>query len=647
MPKNFEIIEAAAGEEKKNAKCSGTAYGGGKMIVSWSYPYPCVIELSGMEIPPTFPLLCDHYNSVMTKIGDLTGKVNVPYLNYSGDIYPTSEQANNVIEQAKAGGAWQNSIGAIPLEYRFVEAKETVIANGKEFTGPLYYISKSKLREISVVAIGADDQTNMAIAASFNLGERPMEDPKKVVAGSAPAVVPEPVPAPINAAAPDVAGIAKSAAEAALKAQADAETARIAGINAVFGSEYPEVKAACVNEKLTVEDAKDRYIAAMREARPKLNLIVASGADSSAKVVEAAALLGLGKPEDSLVKAGYKPETIDAARKNFKSGVGLQQMLLIQAQANGCHVTSFRGNEREVLRAAFSTLDIGGILSNVANKAMLDAFLYVEQSWKKIARIKSANDFKRYTSYRLTSDLTFKKVGPGGEIQSGTLGEETYGNQVDAFARLLALTWQDMRNDDLGALDQAAALLGRGAALGINKAFWTSFLDNSTFFSSGNKNLKTSNALSVDGMTEVLKLFRKQTDASGEPLGIAPRYLVVPPGLEVTATSIFSDTNVENAATSGTKVTATTGNPHRGKFEPVPSAYLDNAAIAGGSATSWYLVADPMALPLIEVAFLDGIQTPTIETANADFETIGIKMRGVFAFGVEKQDYRAGVRSNA
>jgi len=46
---------------------------------------------------------------------------------------------------------------------------------------------------------------------------------------------------------------------------------------------------------------------------------------------------------------------------------------------------------------------------------------------------------------------------------------------------------------------------------------------------------------------------------------------------------------------------------------------------------------------VIEVAFLNGQESPTIETADADFNVLGIQMRGFHDFGVSLQDYRGGI----
>jgi hypothetical protein len=56
---------------------------------------------------------------------------------------------------------------------------------------------------------------------------------------------------------------------------------------------------------------------------------------------------------------------------------------------------------------------------------------------------------------------------------------------------------------------------------------------------------------------------------------------------------------------------------------------------------AWYLLADPADLPVIEVAFLNGQESPTIETAEADFNVLGVQMRGYHDFGCALQDASA------
>jgi hypothetical protein len=113
--------------------------------------------------------------------------------------------------------------------------------------------------------------------------------------------------------------------------------------------------------------------------------------------------------------------------------------------------------------------------------------------------------------------------------------------------------------------------------------------------------------------------------------------------LNVKAAQFTRDTEIrDNTASKQYSVS----NPHAGKWDLVRSSYLSNANMGGGYSTkAWYLLADPNDLSFIEVCFLNGREAPIVETADADFNTLGIQMRGYHDFGVKKQEYRAAVKS--
>jgi len=181
--------------------------------------------------------------------------------------------------------------------------------------------------------------------------------------------------------------------------------------------------------------------------------------------------------------------------------------------------------------------------------------------------------------------------------------------------------------------------IGRGGALALNDDFWTTtFVANlGTSYTAGRLNYSSGagSALGVAGLNAAITLFRNQTDPDGKPLGLQPRVLLVPPDLEATALSLLQSTLV----TDGTTSAQPNANIYTGRFQPVVSTYLTSAA-------QWYLFADPNDLPAIEVVFLNGQQTPTVESAQADFNTLGVQFRGFYDFGVGLQEYRAGVQSN-
>jgi hypothetical protein len=78
-------------------------------------------------------------------------------------------------------------------------------------------------------------------------------------------------------------------------------------------------------------------------------------------------------------------------------------------------------------------------------------------------------------------------------------------------------------------------------------------------------------------------------------------------------------------------------NVFAGRFRVVSSAYLT-------SGTTWWLMANPAELPAMEVAFLNGQRLPTVQQAEADFNMLGIQVRGHFSYGVAKAEARGAYR---
>jgi hypothetical protein len=185
--------------------------------------------------------------------------------------------------------------------------------------------------------------------------------------------------------------------------------------------------------------------------------------------------------------------------------------------------------------------------------------------------------------------------------------------------------------------------LGRGSGLKINDVFWTIFLANSTFFTAGNKNylVGTDTALAIDGLTKAEVAFMDQVDADGKPIGVMPAILLVPTALSVTGTQLFKSLELRDT-TASTKYPV--ANPHQGKFRVEVSRYLANSVYQGSSGKAWYLLAEPNDLPVIEVAFLNGQESPTIDSAEADFNVLGVQMRGYHDFGASLQDPRGGIK---
>jgi len=338
----------------------------------------------------------------------------------------------------------------------------------------------------------------------------------------------------------------------------------------------------------------------------------------------------------------FSDQVLDAAHKEYHGRIGLQEMLLIAAAENGWAGRGHKihdGNIQEILQASFSTNNLSGILSNIANKFLVEGFLSVEQSWRDIASIRPVNDFKTVTDFRLISYFKLEKVPKDGKLPHGTLGETKYTNQAETYGKQFGVPRTDIINDDLHAYTGLGTELGEGGGDALNETFWTEFLDNASFFTSGNGNYfsGSSTNLQHSSLATAVQMFLQIKGENNRPSNLVPSILLHPPQLMVTANELYKASNF--AFSTSTKQPNV--NTLQGLYRPVTARKLGD-----DSATAFYVLAAPRQNNgAIEVVFLNNVQIPTVQMAEADFGELGIKLRAFFDFGVKKKEWRFGVKS--
>lgn len=657
-------IEAATSDDGKPSgppKLSANSYNGGPIRVG-GYDMPIVIDLDHLQgLGKEHAIYRDHDKSRILGSGQTTRIGNS--LHTVGNLTNETPDVAEVVRLGKANFPFEASVGAQPLGLVRLAKGKTEIVNGQTVTGPLYIARPSKLKETSLVNHGADDSTSLHIAATHTSSRSLNEmnfakwlEAKGFSASDLNESQLAAMQAMFDAEQVDD-GKGSASVDAVLQAARDRDTRQ---------ASYGRIVASALDRGMDTETAERLVKAAtsdnLTETEFELTVLRATRHEGSSRassqhgnvsgeIIEAAVARSIGDPN---LEDAFKPEVLEASERQFKHGLSLIELMMLSARRNGHRDISHR-DLRPLLKAAFtpvqaagaSTYDLGGVLSNVANKMIKAGFMSVEQEWRKVSAITPVNDLKEMKSYSLTGDFTYKEVGKGGELSHATMGEEEYSNRAKTYGRLFALTRADFINDDLGAFNRVRSMLGRGAALKFNLIFWTEFLaDVGTFFAAGRSNYfdGASSALDVDSLSTAFTTFEGQTDPDGNPLGLSPGILVVPTALRIAANRLVNDPEIRIDGASS-ETTYTTSNPHAGKVELASSTYLNNANVPNGSATHWFLAANPLDMPLIETVFLYGRQEPFIESADADFDTLGVQMRGYHDFGVSKQEYRAGVRS--
>ena len=599
---DFTLIEAANGAKPKVA---GLAYGGGKMnLPGWKYPV--VVDLAGMSIPENVPLLTNHENKTDARVGMVTASVKNASLEIAGEIVSDSPDAQDIVAQSKAGADWQLSIGADVRECELVKGSREV--NGQQIDGPFYHVKKSVLREVSVVAVGADASTKMKVTAQFNLknlkpiqGEVMTEENKNLTAGAADAELekhdePQGAPEVQAKAEVDVAATANDAAVNAVKAERE----RVGAIQSICNGEFPEIEKQAVSAGWTPEVTTKKVLETIRAERPSASVHVSVKARPEGgemrKTIEAAMCLRCGVSADMLEKS-YGAQTVEAGMADMD--MPLRQLLIECMKMDG--IPYSRGFDNETIRAAFSSVSLPGILSNVANKKLLQSYEAQPVIATKLCSTGDLNDFKENDRFRLTDVGDLLPVAADGEIKDGGLVEESAKNQLDTYGKKFCLTRKMIINDDLGAFMKVPTAMGNRAARLIDQLFFSRLLKNPTqidgkaLFHSGHKNLLTgaTSALSADSIKKAIQLFLDQVDADGQPISVEPRYLLVPTALKHLAIELTQGATLIMAGGSDNVVRPSLNVIADENLQVVSSPYLANSAYEGNSNAAWYLFGAP------------------------------------------------------
>ena len=683
MGKTSEYLEITAAKDGGGKhKVAGVAYGGGKMrLFGWSRPV--VVDLSGMTVPESVPLLANHENHTLGRIGVVATKAEDGHLVMSGEIVAGGELAEAIVAQGKAGADWQLSIGAeVDAAELVQEGKRKV--NGAEHEAPFYHVTKSTLREVSVVAVGADRSTHMTVTAKLELKGNSIMEPSikgtgnggqgtgtpaapttpaaPAAAPAAPAEAPKPVTASAPAAQPSetpktvVAAAAPSQEPApdakAIAAEAiKAERERVAMIKGVCGGEFADIEAKAVAEGWDRNRVNEEVLKAYRAKQPTTSApaVVVKKSGMTEKTLEAALSLRAGIDGDTLAK-DMGEETVEAAMKDCD--IPLQGVLAECMRLEGMAVP--RTFDNTTIKAAFSTVSLPGILSNVAQKKLLQAYRAQPIIATSLCTSADLSDFKENQRFRLTDIGDLKPVGADGEIKDGGVSEEKAVNQLDTYAKKFCLTRKMIINDDLGAFLKVPTAMGNRAARLVDQLFFQRLMANPTMvdgkplFSTNHKNLLTgaTSALSADSLKKAIKVFLDQTDADGQPVNVEPSILLVPTALKFLAVELTRGAALMMSGGAENTIRPTLNVLAEQNLQIVSSPYLSNAKYDGASDAAWYLFGRPGTVDTFEIGYLKGKRTPTVERGDLDFNVLGIWFRVYFDVGIREQDHRGMVKSN-
>ncbi len=126
-----------------------------------------VLDLAGARFRQRLPLLKDH--DTEQRLG-YSSKIEVTErgLEASGRLLTKSPMVEQVLADAADGFPWQASIIVEPHNVQVLDEGQSAEANGRTVEGPVHIWRDYTVRELTITALGADDETS---AEAFGAGD--------------------------------------------------------------------------------------------------------------------------------------------------------------------------------------------------------------------------------------------------------------------------------------------------------------------------------------------------------------------------------------------------------------------------------------------------------------------------------------------
>ena len=612
-----------------------------------------VLLMDGLELPKSrqVPLLDTHsryqtasvlgsFRGIETDNGQLVGRAH----------FSSVPEAEGLYTKVREGHLTDFSIGYRVVESVWIPEESKKKVKGREFEGPLSVATRWRVKELSAVPIGADEDAKVRAESdhSNNMEENEMnKEFRKLLEGkglSPDATDDEARAFAETLTAPkeeqrgenDEIDVEKIRTEATGK-----ERERIREIDAMCKKyNCPDMADTLVREETSVLEARAQVLKrfeadlAAKEEKMKHRKPAEIGVDERDKFRAAG--------QDALLLRAGLPVEKPAPGADELQGYTLVEMAR-NCLAKAAQKT--RGNVMEMVGRAMVTSDFPYLLANVANKSLFNGWDSQEETWKIWCGTGAVSDFKTHYSPRVSEASALEEVPEHGEYKYGKKTEAQESYSVVTYGKLFAITRQTIINDDLNALINQPKAHGESASRKVGDVAYAVLTGNSAMgdsialFHASHSNLVAPGSGAAPGIATIaagVLAMKSQKDLQSlRRLNIQPRFMLAPNALEGAAEIFFrserftdSDTVATDASLAGMRV-----NPYAGNYlTRVYEGRLDD-----DDPAQWYLAADKG--KTVTVYFLNGIQTPYLETKQG-WSVDGVEYKVRIDVGAKAMDWR-------
>jgi len=545
--------------------------------------------------------------------------------------FSNREDVKPIIQDIRDGIITNVSVGYRVYKYEEKAAPTTQAApegSQRTDTTPTYVATDWEPFEVSMVSIPADtkagvraadgESQNDVILITSNI-ERTMPQEKT------------PNPAPVALTEEQV----RAAQESAIKAErARVQDIQVAARQASLGEEFA---SRHINEGSTIEEFRAAAFAEMEKRSPKIQTNNSQSrvtADESDKI-----RTGMSEAIESRASGTYND------RKNEYAGMSLLRMAAECIERAGGNTKSL--TDAQIAKAALnldryragmhSTSDFPIILGNTIDRKLKSAYQLQAQTFRPFTTRRTVRDFREITDVQMSELGALDKIVEGGEYQFATVSESKEVYRLAKYGKRIAITWEALINDDLGAFNRIPTLMANQVAQLQSKIVYDILLtnanmgDGNALFSTAHTNIAASGGTISEATLEAMFIaMRNQKDLNGTDLiNVSPAFLLVGPAREVLARK-FMSASFQPAATGDINVFAQS------------MQIIVDPRITGNK---WFGVANPSQIDTIETAVLEGEgEIYTEQREGFDVDGVEVKIRSTFA--AKAKDWR-GMYYNA
>lgn len=342
-----------------------------------------------------------------------------------------------------------------------------------------------------------------------------------------------------------------------------------------------------------------------------------------------------------LLRSGIGVEKPHAAAGDISVSVlDLARTCLSRAGKSAAGLFGGEVGGKKLIERAMTTSDFPLILTGALHASVRRGYETEPASHRHWVRAQSVPDFRDQERPILGSAPDLEKVSEGGEYRHGALSEDSAKYRVEKYGRIVALTWEILKNDALGAWLRLVPAMGQAARRKEADVVYALLAENAgagptmqdgvvLFHTATHGNLTSSAAFDATQLSAGRALLRKQKALGGGWLSLVPSFLIVPSEKETAAEVLLA--NASRRMTTA-------------KAEPEWISNLQLVVEPRLPSTAVYLAADANQIDHIELGLLDdNINGPMVDEEE-EFEVDEKRWKVRHVFGAKALDWRGLVR---